>query len=210
MDGTFRGPLLALARALGAMLAAFLVAGAAFAQQSPLRIGFGMSLTGPLGGNGKAALIAMQIWAEDVNAKGGISSAARSRSSSTTTRPTRRRCRSIYNKLLDIDKVDLLVSGYGSNVIAPAMPIVMQRNMAFMGLFGLNVNSKFNYDRYFSIMPAGPEPAARLDARLLRHREVSYTQAANNCPRRCRCRVSGAGAGRSARAGQAGRDQSGL
>ena len=72
MDGTFRGPLLALARALGAMLAAFLVAGAAFAQQSPLRIGFGMSLTGPLAGNGKAALIAMEIWRDDVNAKGGI------------------------------------------------------------------------------------------------------------------------------------------
>ncbi len=72
MDGTFRGPLLALARALGAMLAAFLVAGAAFAQQSPLRIGFGMSLTGPLGGNGKAALIAMEIWRDDVNAKGGL------------------------------------------------------------------------------------------------------------------------------------------
>jgi len=35
----------------------------------------------------------------------------------------------------------------------------MQRNMAFMALFGLNVNSKFNYDRYFQIMPAGREPA---------------------------------------------------
>jgi branched-chain amino acid transport system substrate-binding protein len=39
------------------------------------------------------------------------------------------------------------------------MPIMMQRNMVFMSLFGLNVNSKFNYDRYFQIMPAGPEPA---------------------------------------------------
>src|SRR5260221_13834343 len=39
------------------------------------------------------------------------------------------------------------------------MPIMMQRNMAFMGLFGLNVNSKFGYDRYFQIMPSGPEPA---------------------------------------------------
>jgi len=66
---------------------------------------------------------------------------------------------SIYSKLLDVDKVDLVVSGYGTNVIAPAMPIMMQRNMCFMGLFGLNVNSKFNYDRYFQIMPSGPDPA---------------------------------------------------
>jgi branched-chain amino acid transport system substrate-binding protein len=39
------------------------------------------------------------------------------------------------------------------------MPIMMQRNLTFMTLFGLNVNSKFNYDRYFQIMPAGPNPA---------------------------------------------------
>jgi len=127
-------------------------------QPPPLKIGFGMSLTGPLAGNGKAALIAMQIWAEDVNAKGGILGRKvelvyYDDQTNPSTVP------SIYNKLLDVDKVDLLVSGYGTNVIAPAMPIVMQRNMAFMGLFGLNVNSKFNYDRYFQIMPAGPEPA---------------------------------------------------
>ena len=126
--------------------------------QQPLKIGFGMSLTGPLAGNGKAALISMQIWAEDVNAKGGILGRKvelvfYDDQTNPSTVP------SIYAKLLDVDKVDLLVSGYGTNVIAPAMPIVMQRNLVFMGLFGLNVNSKFNYDRYFQIMPAGPEPA---------------------------------------------------
>src|SRR5213595_1234333 len=126
--------------------------------QQPLKVGFGMSLTGPLAGNGKAALISMQIWAEDVNVKGGllgrkVELVYYDDQTNPSTVP------SIYNKLLDVDKVDLLVSGYGTNVIAPAMPIVMQRNMAFMALFGLNVNSKFNYDRYFQIMPAGPEPA---------------------------------------------------
>lgn len=128
------------------------------AQQPPLKIGFGMSLTGPLAGNGKAALISMQIWAEDVNAKGGllgrkVELVYYDDQTNPSTVP------SIYNKLLDVDKVDLVVSGYGTNVIAPAMPIMMQRNMAFMALFGLNVNSKFNYDRYFQIMPAGPDPA---------------------------------------------------
>ena len=146
-----------LARWFAGGFLAIALAFSAYAQQ-PLKIGFGMSLTGPLAGNGKAALIAMQIWAEDVNAKGGILGRKvelvyYDDQTNPSTVP------SIYNKLLDVDKVDLLVSGYGTNVIAPAMPIVMQRNMAFMGLFGLNVNSKFNYDRYFQIMPAGPEPA---------------------------------------------------
>src|SRR5438105_10427169 len=141
----------------GALIALSLLAAPALAQ-APLKIGFGMSLTGPLAGNGKAALIAMQIWAEDVNGKGGILGRKveflyYDDQTNPSTVP------SIYNKLLDVDKVDLVVSGYGTNVIAPAMPIVMQRNLMFMGLFGLNVNSKFDYDRYFQIMPAGPEPA---------------------------------------------------
>jgi len=140
-------------------LVAFSIALAASAQaQQPLKIGFGMSLTGPLAGNGKAALISMQIWAEDVNAKGGllgrkVELVYYDDQANPSTVP------SIYNKLLDVDKVDVVVSGYGTNVIAPAMPIMMQRNLVFMSLFGLNVNSKFNYDRYFQIMPAGPEPA---------------------------------------------------
>jgi len=144
---------------LSSGLVALVIAFAVSAQaQQPLKIGFGMSLTGPLAGNGKAALIAMQIWAEDVNAKGGILGRKvelvfYDDQTNPSTVP------SIYNKLLDVDKVDLVVSGYGTNVIAPAMPIMMQRNMCFMSLFGLNVNSKFNYDRYFQIMPAGPEPA---------------------------------------------------
>src|SRR5256884_3578290 len=146
-----------LRRVLGARFIGLALTGAALAQQ-PLKIGFGMSLTGPLAGNGKAALIAMEIWRDDVNAEGGILGRKvefvyYDDQTSPATVP------SIYAKLLDVDKVDLVVSGYGTNVIAPAMPIMMQRNMAFMALFGLNVNSKFNYDRYFQIMPAGPEPA---------------------------------------------------
>ena len=139
-------------------IAALAIGAPPVAAQQPLKIGFGMSLTGPLAGNGKAALIAMDIWKDDVNARGGILGRKvefvyYDDQTSPSTVP------SIYSKLLDVDKVDLVVSGYGTNVIAPAMPIMMQRSMCFMGLFGLNVNSKFNYDRYFQIMPSGPEPA---------------------------------------------------
>ena len=56
--------------ALGALmaLAAALPARAA----DPIKIGLSMSLTGGLAGGGKAALLAMQIWREDINAKGGL------------------------------------------------------------------------------------------------------------------------------------------
>src|SRR5260370_16887955 len=140
----------------GLVALSFVLAAWVSAQQ-PLKIGFGMSLTGPLAGNGKAALISMQIWAEDVNAKGGllgrkVELVYYDDQTNPSTVP------GLYSKLLDVDKVDLVVSGYGTAVIAPAMPLMMQRTMAFMTLFGLNLNSKFKYDRSFQIMPPAPHP----------------------------------------------------
>jgi branched-chain amino acid transport system substrate-binding protein len=122
----------------------------------PLKIGFSMPLTGGLAGGGKSALLAIQMWAEDVNAKGGL-----------LGRPVQlvfyddqtnsSQVPAIYTKLLDIDKVDLVISAYGTNQIAPAMPIVMARNLVFMGLFGTGVNDNFHYDKYFQILPNGKE-----------------------------------------------------
>jgi branched-chain amino acid transport system substrate-binding protein len=64
----------------------------------------------------------------------------------------------IYAKLLDVDKVDLIIGGYGTNMLAPAMPFVIQRKKLFIGLLGLGVNSEFNYPNYFVMVPSGPEP----------------------------------------------------
>ena len=64
----------------------------------------------------------------------------------------------LYAKLLDVDKVDIIVSGYATNMIAPAMPVAMQRNKVFPALFGTGVNSEFKYDRYFAMIPTGPNP----------------------------------------------------
>ena len=52
----------------------------------------------------------------------------------------------------------LVVSEYGTNLIASAMPIVIERKLTFIGLFGLAVNEQFHYPHYFGIMPAGPTP----------------------------------------------------
>ncbi len=142
---------------MAAGVLAMALAGSACAQ-SAIKIGFGMSLTGPLAAMGKASVIAMQIWAEDVNARGGllgrkVELVYYDDQTNPATIP------GIYSKLLDVDHVDLVISGYGTAVVAPAMPLIMQRNLMFVSLFGLNVNGSFGYDRYFSMMPAGPEPA---------------------------------------------------
>lgn len=121
--------------------------GSAVAQEK-LKIGFGLGLTGPLAANGKAALISMQIWQEEVNARGGllgrpVELVYYDDQGSPANVP------GIYAKLLDVDKVDLVVSGYGTNMITPALPLVMQKGMTMMSLIGLNANERFNYDRYF-------------------------------------------------------------
>ena len=138
--------------------AATAFAGSARAQAKPLTIGFGMALTGGLAPNGKAALLAMQIWEEETNAKGGllgrpVKLVYYDDQSNPSTVP------GLYTKLLDVDKVDIVVSGYATNMVAPAMPIVMQKDRTFFSLLGLAVNSEFHYPRYFSITPTGgPKP----------------------------------------------------
>ena len=148
---------------LGALLGAigFAAPGApaAHAAAQPLKIGFGMALTGGLAGNGKAALLAMDIWREDVNKAGGIlGRPVEFVYYDDQTKPAT--VPGIYSKLLDVDKVDFVVSGYGTNLIAPLLPIVMERKLMLMGLFGLGNNEKLNYSRYFQIQANGPNPSS--------------------------------------------------
>jgi branched-chain amino acid transport system substrate-binding protein len=143
----------AIALVAGAM---FVVSGHA-QNKEPIKIGFGMSLTGPLSANGKSSLLAMKIWEDDTNAKGGLLGRPVKLiyfddQSKPDTVP------GIYTKLLDIDKVDLIVSGYASGQIAPAMPIAIQKKKLFMSLFGTGINEKFDYPKYFSMIPNGPTP----------------------------------------------------
>jgi branched-chain amino acid transport system substrate-binding protein len=124
----------------------------------PITIGLGMALTGGLAPNGRAALLAMQIWQDETNAKGGllgrpVKLVYYDDQSNPATVP------GLYTKLLDVDHVDLVISGYGTNMVVPALPVVIQHQRTFLGLFALAANSQFNYPNYFSILPAGgPHP----------------------------------------------------
>jgi len=144
------------------VLSLFGFAAAGFAQSKPpLKIGFSMALTGPLAANGKAALLSMEIWREEINKKGGligrqVEYVYYDDQGNPSLVP------GLYTKLLDSDKVDMVVSPYGTNLIAPAMPTIMQRNLVFITLFGTNVNAKFNYPGYFQMMPNGKDPAVGL------------------------------------------------
>jgi branched-chain amino acid transport system substrate-binding protein len=146
-----------LASIAGATAAVAMTAGVALAQSGePIRIGFGMSLTGPLAANGKQALLGMKIWEEETNAKGGL-----------LGRPVKLvfyddQCnpsvvKGLYSKLLDVEKVDLILGGYATNMNAPALPVVMPKGKTYISLFALDVNHEFKYPKYFSVLPTGPQ-----------------------------------------------------
>ena len=137
-------------------LAALVAVGPAVAED-PIRIGYDFSQTGPLAPNGKQALLGAKIWEEEVNAKGGllgrkVELVGYDDQSNPSNVP------GIYAKLLDVDKVDLIMGPYGTNLVAPAIPLAMQKGKVLIGLFALEVNSHFHYANYFSMVPYGPDP----------------------------------------------------
>ncbi len=131
--------------------AALVFAGVAAAQQ-PIKVGIGIAQTGTLGGGGKAALLAIQMWVEDVNAKGGllgrkVELIAYDDQSNPALTP------GIYTKLLDVDKVDLIIAPYGTVPTAPIMPLVKQRDLLLMGNFSFQVNRTVKHDKWFNNSP---------------------------------------------------------
>jgi branched-chain amino acid transport system substrate-binding protein len=127
----------------------------------PIRIGYCLSLTGPVAGNARSARLAQEIWSEDVNRRSGL-----------LGQPVELICYDdhgdaslvpgIYKRLMDDDKVDLVVGGYGTNSLLPAMPVIMERQRFCVGLMGLGVNNALAYPNYFAMIPTGPDPNAAL------------------------------------------------
>lgn len=128
--------------------------GSAARAAEPIKIGFSIQLTGPLAASGKAALLTAQIWEEETNNAGGL-----------LGRPVKLvyyddqsnpgLVPGIYSKLIDVDKVDLLISNT-SNHTAPAMPLIIQKKRMVMAMFALAINEQFKYPNYFQIQPFGP------------------------------------------------------
>jgi len=143
-------------RAAVSLAAALAVAAMMPAQAAePIKLGFSAELTGSLATGGKQSLLSAQIWAEDVNAKGGllgrpVQLVYYDDQSNPSLVP------GIYTKLLDIDKVDLLYA-LGTNISAAAMPTVISHNKVMMDTLALTVNDEFHYPRFFQTMPYGPD-----------------------------------------------------
>jgi branched-chain amino acid transport system substrate-binding protein len=149
----FAGKCIAIATSL--LLCGFSAGRAA--EPEPIRIGFGESLTGSLAVIGKSGVVAMQIWAEQINAKGGLlGRPVKLVYYDTQSNPAN--VPGLYVKLLDVDHVDFVMSGYATNMAVPAMPVVIGHNKLYLSLFSLATNNEFHYKRTFAMIATGPDP----------------------------------------------------
>ena len=144
-----------LTRIFAVLIAVFVLWAPQAQAADPIKIGFSASLSGALASSGKANLLAQQIWAEEINAKCGllgrpVQLVFYDDQTNASIIP------GIYAKMIDIDKVDLLM-GAATNLIVAAMPLIMQRHKMVMVLVALGSNDEFKYPRYFQTAAWGPD-----------------------------------------------------
>src|SRR5689334_24695980 len=147
--------------ALRALVAVFVaglltLSGASAQSGNPIKIGMSLALTGAGASPSKVINTALEMWRDDVNAKGGV-----------LGRPvelvvyddqsTPANVPGIYTKLITLDKVDLLLGPYATNFVAPAMPAIMAQNKLTISFTAIGINDKFKYDKYFSMVSVGPD-----------------------------------------------------
>ncbi|HYL32705.1 MAG TPA: amino acid ABC transporter substrate-binding protein [Stellaceae bacterium] len=142
--------------ALAAAALALLTMHGALAAE-PIKVGFALGLTGANAPNGKQLLVALQIWHDDVNAKGGLlGRQVELVYYDDQTQPANDP--GIYTKLIDVDHVDLLLGPYGTNLMAAAMPLLIQHKLTTISMLATAVNRQYHYNQYFAMVPLGPDP----------------------------------------------------
>ena len=134
----------------------FGISAAAAQSGNPIRIGMSLALTGAGASPSKVINTALEIWRDDINAKGGllgrpVELIIYDDQSAPANVPN------IYTKLISVDKVDLLLGPYGTNFVAPAMPTIIENNKLTISFTAIGINDKFHYPRYFSMVSTGPE-----------------------------------------------------
>ena len=137
------------------ILGSLLLTGAYAQSGDPIKIGTGLALTGGGAPAGKMLLAALELWRDDINAKGGllgrqVTIVVYDDQSNPNNVP------GLYTKLISVDKVDLLVGPYGTNFVAPAMPTIIQSNKMVISFTAIGINREYNYPKYFSMVPVGP------------------------------------------------------
>ena len=157
-------------RVLGTLAIALLlalagpVAGLAAPAGPPVRVGSTLALTGPLAATALVHKITGEIYVEELNKKNGL-----------LGRPVEwvllddqskpDVARTLYERLITVDKVDLLLGPYATGAILSAMGVAQRYDkMLIHHTFGIPHLAK--YERHFPTWAMGPEPGQTVPNRL--------------------------------------------
>jgi branched-chain amino acid transport system substrate-binding protein len=141
---------------VGLVLLAFAATAAAAPAGPPVRVGGTLALTGPLAPTALIHKIAGEIYVEELNRGSGL-----------LGRPVEwvllddqskpDLARSLYEKLITVDKVDLLMGPYATGAILSAMGVAQRYQKVLVHhTFGMPHLAK--YEMHFATAPFGPEP----------------------------------------------------
>ena len=142
--------------AAAALAAGLLLAAAPAQAADPIKVGMTLALTGAGAPAGKMLQAAIELWRDDVNAKGGllgrpVETIIYDDQSNPSGVP------GLYTKLISVDKADLLLGPYGTNFVAPAMPTIIQNKKMLISYTAIGINDQYHYDKYFSMVPVGSD-----------------------------------------------------
>lgn len=153
------------AAVVGLLLVALPVgSGAAGPSGPPVRIGSTLALTGPLAQASIIYKIAGEIWVEQVNQKNGLLGRPvewvllDDQSKPDVTR-------SLYERLITVEKVDLLMGPYGTAAILAALPVA-QRYQKMLISTTLGIPHLAKYTMHIPVNSFGPDPDKTTPAKL--------------------------------------------
>jgi len=131
----------------------------------PIRVGSTLSLTGPLAQTALLHRIAGEVFVDSINEANGLLGRPvewvllDDQSKPEVTR-------SLYEKLITVDKVDLIVGPYGTNSILAAMGVAQRYGKIFVQ-GSLGIPKLGTYDMQFPAAPFGPHPEKDYPAVIL-------------------------------------------
>jgi branched-chain amino acid transport system substrate-binding protein len=124
--------------------------------QNPVRIGSTLALTGPLGSAGNIQKVAIEVYIDDLNGRGGLLG----RKVEWVLKDDQSRpdlARTLYEQLATVDKVDLLMGPYGTASILSAMGVAQRYGKILIhNSFGTPRLAK--YDMQFSASGGAGDP----------------------------------------------------
>jgi branched-chain amino acid transport system substrate-binding protein len=148
-----------------AVSAAIRPSGAQAPAGAPIKIGQALALTGPFAQTGIVHKIVSEYYVDRLNKRGGLLGRPVEYSVlDDQSKPDV--SRTLYERLITSDKVDLILGPYGTASILAAMAVAQRYHKVFIQNT-MGVPALATYEWHFSALVSGPEPQRSLPAKIV-------------------------------------------